>query len=366
MGKLAIRRVVYNGKRYSFESPYLNDGIVIMEGVNGHGKSTFMSLIYYGLGGKVPSFNRNDTAAKSRHPEIWNDEDNYVELLIEINDEKFELTRYIGNNQIFIVDENTNVLETYIYRNNSDEDTDIFSDWILEKLSIEVFDIIQGTKNFKLNFSDLMRLIYHDQTTEVDKIYKEADNSNFITDSLEIRMAIFEVLLGKSYNEYYSAQGKYKLKLKEFEKTQAVMDSYDEFLGEILNEELSNVKHIEGVIQETQEILERIGIEREIAINEKNNSSEILTRIEDQRKVLMQCQREKDVLSQSKVAISQSMDKVVFLIDESEKELSEIEKIRFVNKKLKLFTPNTCPYCLRDVEREVGRCICGNEIDEME
>ena len=49
MGRLAIRRVVYSGDKYSFESPYLNDGIVIMEGVNGHGKSTFMNLFYYGL-----------------------------------------------------------------------------------------------------------------------------------------------------------------------------------------------------------------------------------------------------------------------------------------------------------------------------
>ena len=35
-----------------------------------------------------------------------------------------------------------------------------------------------------------------------------------------------------------------------------------------------------------------------------------------------------------------------------------------VNKKLKLFTPNTCPYCLRKVEREKGKCICGNDIAE--
>ena len=60
MGRLAIRRVVYSGDKYSFESPYLNDGIVIMEGVNGHGKSTFMNLIYYGLGGRVQAFNKND------------------------------------------------------------------------------------------------------------------------------------------------------------------------------------------------------------------------------------------------------------------------------------------------------------------
>ena len=39
MGRLAVRRVVYSGEKYSFESPYLNDGLVIMEGVNGHGLS---------------------------------------------------------------------------------------------------------------------------------------------------------------------------------------------------------------------------------------------------------------------------------------------------------------------------------------
>lgn len=43
-----------------------------------------------------------------------------------------------------------------------------------------------------------------------------------------------------------------------------------------------------------------------------------------------------------------------------------LEIAMFVNKKLKLFPPNTCPYCLRNVEREIGRCICGNEIDETQ
>ena len=89
MGRLAIRRVVYSGDKYSFESPYLNDGIVIMEGVNGHGKSTFMNLIYYGLGGRVQAFNKNDDNDSKKHNEIFYDTNNYVELLIEIDDEKY-------------------------------------------------------------------------------------------------------------------------------------------------------------------------------------------------------------------------------------------------------------------------------------
>ena len=57
-------------------------------------------------------------------------------------------------NSIFIVGENEEVIETCVFRNQSDEDTMVFSDWILSKLHIEVFDIVQGTKSFKLNFSE--------------------------------------------------------------------------------------------------------------------------------------------------------------------------------------------------------------------
>lgn len=364
MGRLAIRRVVYSGDKYSFESPYLNDGIVIMEGVNGHGKSTFMNLIYYGLGGRVQAFNKNDDNDSKKYNEIFYDTNNYVELLIEIDDEKYELTRYIGDNLIFVVGEDEEVRETCVLRNQSDEHTMVFSDWILGKLNINVFDIVQGTRSFKLNFTDLLRLVYHDQETEVDKVYKEADNSNFLSDSLEIRKAIFEILLGKTYNDYYSTLGQYKLTMKELEKAQAVMDSYDEFLGEVLDYDLANVVHINSMISEKQEMIEKVQIEREIASREQGNSDEIWQLIGQQKKELILNQHKLEEWESAKNLTTQSIDKILYLIDESEKELSEIEKIRLVNKKLKLFTPNTCPYCLREVEREKGKCICGNDIEE--
>lgn len=364
MGRLAIRRVIYNGEKYSFESPYLNDGLIIMEGINGHGKSTFMNLIYYALGGRVQAFNKKDNDVDNKHNEIYKDKNNYVELLIEICDEEYELTRYIGDSLIFVVGKDEKVIETCVTRNQSDDNTIVFSDWILKKLKVEVFDLVQGTKSFKLNFTDLMRLIYHDQSTEVGRVYKEADNSNFLSDSLEIRKAIFEVLLGKTYNDYYYILGQYKLKLKEFEKAQAIMDSYDEFLGEILDYDLANVIHIKSMIEENQEMIERVQIEREIATDQKSNVDEVWQIINQQKSILIERQNSEEEWIQSKQLTVQSIDKIVYLIDEAEKELEEIEKIRLVNKKLKLFTPNTCPYCLRKVEREKGKCICGNDIAE--
>lgn len=142
------------------------------------------------------------------------------------------------------------------------------------------------------------------------------------------------------------------------------MDSYDDFLGEVLDYDLANVLHIDSMITENQEMLEKVKIERDIATNEKSNSNEVLKLIEQQKNILVQKQAEKDNWMQARVSIGQSIDKVLFLIDEAEKELQEIEKIRLVNKKLNLFTPNTCPYCLREVERKKGKCICGNDISE--
>lgn len=363
MGKLAIRRVIYNGDKYYFESPYLKNGIVILDGDNEHGKSTFMDLIYFGLGGKVYGFTKNDSRVTDKHNEIYHDTNNYVELEVEINGEVFELTRHFIENKIYIVDASKNVLETSVYR-NSGTDSVVFSDWILNKLGIDVFDIVQGTKSFKLGFTDLMRLIYHDQKTEVDKIYKSPENDNFISDSLEIRKAVFEVLVGEVYNEYYSLLGKYKMKSKELDDHNALLVSYNNFLKEINKDKLENMEYIQEVITKKEVMLKKLELERNSARVEKIDTSDILMEIEVQKKESQSLHIQKEIKVQAKKAVEESMNKIVYLLDETEREIREIEKIRFVNKKLNLFSPNTCPYCLVEVEREKGKCICGNSIDE--
>lgn len=365
MGML-IKKVVYHGDKYYFESPELEDGIVILEGDNEHGKSTFMDLIFYGLGGKVPGFDKSDKDSE-KHTEIYNDKNNYVELSIEINEKKYELTRPFikKENKIYILDQDENIIETNIYR-GSDDDNIIFSDWILDKLGIEVFDIIQGTKKFKIGFSDLMRLIYHDQKTEIDKIYKKPENENFVSDSLEIRRAIFEVLIGEVYTDYYSTLGKYKLKNREFDEQNAILKSYNNFLNEITSEEIENVESLQEKIAKMKDTLSRIEIERELARTEKCDSNKILEEVDRQRNKLVNKENEKMNFLKIEKTIQESIDKILFLIDKADKEIKEIENIRFVNKKLAFFSPNTCPYCLREVEREYGKCICGNKIDEEE
>lgn len=366
MGYLAIRKVIYIGENYKFESPNLNDGIVILEGDNEHGKTTFMNLIYYGLGGKVPGFYQKDKKSTSKHTEIYNDKSNYVELHIEINKEKYSLIRAFNSNIISIIDRSKEkIIEASINRNGKSENT-IFSDWILGKLGIEVFDIVQGVNQFKLGFNDLMRLIYYDQKTDIDKIYKSAQNENFISDSRDVRCAIFEVLIGESYNEYYNILGKQKLKSKEYDKVCASLDAFNEFLRETNYEKLENIEYIKGEIEKKIKNLELLNIERNLERTNINSSNYILNEIEENRKTLLVLIKEEDDLYKVQEDIQNLIDKIILLIEETNNEIREIEKIIFANKNLNLFSSNTCPYCLNEVVREKNKCLCGSDINDEE
>jgi hypothetical protein len=113
MGRLKIKRVHYNGDKYTYSSPLLTDGVNIIEAGNGGGKSTFSALICYALGDYVHMFNFSKTEV---HKEIKNDTNNFVLLEMEISQEPYWVKRYFGqkqNNMIIVRDKNGNE-ELYI------------------------------------------------------------------------------------------------------------------------------------------------------------------------------------------------------------------------------------------------------------
>lgn len=163
MGRLKIKRVHYNGDKYTYSSPLLTDGVNIIEAGNGGGKSTFSALICYALGDYVHMFNFAKTEV---HKEVKNDTNNFVLLEIEINHEPYLIKRYFGqkqNNMIIVQDKNGKEESLYLNRQHMPEGQSTYSDWLLQKLGIEVVDVWQGTSHFKVNFTDLFRLIHYDQ-----------------------------------------------------------------------------------------------------------------------------------------------------------------------------------------------------------
>jgi len=257
MGNLIIRKVKYSGEKYYFDSPEFDYGINIIEGDNGSGKSTFSYFIEYGLGGNIKPF--ENSISGGRYTEILEDENNYVELEVQINESYYSLKRFISQNDIFI--SNNQKVDKFPINRSKDSASIIFSDWLLGKLNIPVFELNLGVNTWKFNFNDLFRLLCYDQDTEPRKIYKSPINDNFITDSSVIRKSTFETLLGISSIDYFKKLDELRniQKLKETSKNR--LSDFLEMNSQIIN---FDIEKTENKIFEFTDQLEKITNERNL------------------------------------------------------------------------------------------------------
>jgi DNA repair exonuclease SbcCD ATPase subunit len=257
MGKLLINKVIYKGENYHFESPDLNGGLNIIEGKNGNGKSTFMNLIYFGLSGKVDEFTPSN---KETHAEITKDKNNSVTLEVTINDSKYIFIRFINSNDITVLPEKGEAKAFAI--NRSKIEKEVFSDWMLGQLGITPVEVFQGMNSSKINFRDLLRLVYHNQELNPKKIFKPADLENFISDSELIRKIIFELLIGKTFSEYYSTLAKFKETEKERNVAKSMLEEYVAFTKSGATGEDMNLVFLKKAKIEKEDQLGKLYIQR--------------------------------------------------------------------------------------------------------
>ncbi|MBL3548860.1 hypothetical protein [Chryseobacterium sp. KMC2] len=152
----------------------------------------------------------DDDDEDSRYSLILNDTNNYVQIDILIDDIDYSLKRFIGMQDVFV----NNGITTETYPISRQSAPFIFSDWLLGKLKIPVFELFLGATHWYFNFNDLFRLLNYDQNTEPKKIYKSPVAEYFIADSIIIRKSIFEILLGMSSTDYFDKLEKLKLATK--------------------------------------------------------------------------------------------------------------------------------------------------------
>lgn len=363
----------YEGKRYSFSSPELdNYKINIIEAPNGCGKSTFFDLIYYGLGGKVSHFNSTE---KETHKEIVNDKSNFVELEVSLRNIKFKFIRKIGENLITILSdepflikdgESVDFLCLPINRNKSEDY--IFSDWILEQLNIPSIEIFHAGKNFKIGFNDLLRLVYHNQGTDVNGIYKPADNQNYVSDSVFLRKAIFEVLMGKTLIKLYEAYGNLKRKQSEHEKANAILSEYRNIVSDMYKQlgfkEVINDYHLVKEIEELESSVERLVAYRSKQLTSKISENAGLAHTQKLKEAYGRTELNLIELQKNIELKYKDIDSLHRVIRQTREDAFRLQKIIHTHRQLEIFTPDTCPYCLKNVDRPSDKCVCGHEIDE--
>lgn len=350
MGNLVIKRISYSGDKYYFNSPEFHNGINIILGDNGSGKSTFSYLLEYGLGGSVPVFNHD---SKEKYKEITEDTNNYVQIYLLISNVEYCLKRFIGRNDMFI-EGNGKYEQLPINRNRGSR---TFSDWLLEQLSITPFELTLGSHSWILSFNDIFRLLNYDQDTEPRKIFKTPSKDNFITDSVIIRKAVFETLIGlssQSYNEEFSA----------FKKSQNEKDEAKSILSNFLDRhpEISENNDLDTEEQNLIELKEQ----SEKLLESRNKYQMSSINVNDKMLHLADMQSElisleigisDNTILKHKLTIEQSkIEQILFGLNE---EIEQIIKIIHTHDKLNLFSLEKCPFCGKVNSHNRGECICG-------
>ncbi|OCA77114.1 hypothetical protein BBI01_01230 [Chryseobacterium artocarpi] len=352
MGSLIVKKVIYSGEKYSYESPELNEGINIILGDNGSGKSTFSYFIEYALGGKIKPF--DDDNDDARYSLIIEDENNYVQLEILIDQNKYSIKRFINQSEIFVDDG----ISTEVFPVNRNGNV-IFSDWLLKKLNIPVFELYLGATHWYFNFNDLFRLLNYDQNTEPRKIYKSPVAENFVADSIVVRKSIFEILLGISSADYFKKLDLARAAMKKRDVAKALLENYKSN-----HEIVEDYEKLDALRLEKNTELERLEIER-------NDYLKVNTTVDDKIGELSNIQLQLIDLelknSQDRILLSKLQNeklKVTQLHEGLLQEIHQIQKIIFTHDKLDLFSMEVCPFCMNKKETVEGACICGSKFKD--
>ncbi|WFD08751.1 AAA family ATPase [Tepidibacter hydrothermalis] len=362
MNKFMLRKINYYGQNYYFESPQFTNGLNLITGDNGSGKSTLSDLIYYSLGGTVKQFNPKESEV---HKQIIDDKNNFVECYVDINNVSYKFVRKFNSDESnIIIVENIKTQQSDSYYLNRNSEKFIFSDWLLDKLEIPKLKLYQGSKSFILGFNHLMRLLYHHQLSDSYYIHKQPDGkSNYINDSLDIRKTIFEVLTSNASIEYYDSINKLKVLEYKILSKKNLVDAIITTNREI-NKEFgkSNSKFVQQELDELtaqknayEEMLESY----EIRIR-KNYDEDI----ENIKIGILKTQEKINKNQDSLNILTKELDEFYTLHKVQQTEIKNIERIILSSEYLGIFTPDKCPICSKEIDRKIGKCICGTNLDE--
>lgn len=372
MGSIKISSLHYCGDNYYYDSPVFCSGLNILSGDNGTGKTTFSELLYYALGGEVAQFKLD---SKEPHTEITNDTNNYVELHLDINNNRYSLKRNIGSNDISIRYQvsNDNGDMDYSYENygvNRGKNVKyIFSDWLLDKLGIKPVCLFNGYVSYIFNIKDILRLIYYDQATSPKRIYKDPTRDDKVSNTEFHRKVIFELLMGSNFEEYYAACNELREKEAQKEKSNNVLNEYKKMAEEIQADcgLTLNLPFAQEKFNELNVLFEQL-VQHRITLKNSINKIDCNEEIENlKRNILIKEEEldENEQLYNSNIREIFSLNELSFKIA---KEIQQLNKIIYTNENLGFFSFNICPWCLKDLpeKQESEHCICGNELKDDE
>lgn len=350
------RFIVMKSGRAVYDQNF-HSGINIIRGDNSIGKSTIMDLLFFGLGGDLREERWNKEAAACDH----------VITQIEINGYTLTISRPI---------EPANKPPMQFFPGDYESSVKNHTDWIQygvirtankHSFSQQIFELFgwphhQTDDNSNLTIHQILRLIYVDQDTPVNKILK----AELAFDKPSMRQAIGDFLLGVDDLGTYGLRQQLSKAEAEFSKIYGQLEAIYKYISP--TEGVLRAEHLDKEITEANTELSELLTERQqIALQPDTNSSpeikEVATKVAEQISTLA---KEIDIRTSKRVElVNEVVESELFIkaIDFRLKSLQESQatydffgEVRF----------KFCPCCLSPISPQSnGAChLCKTEVDD--
>jgi DNA repair exonuclease SbcCD ATPase subunit len=339
-------------------SEKFHSGLNIISGENSSGKSSIMDFIFFGLGGDLAEHQWRETSLLCTSVIITVQlSGNTLTLKREIEPKKLRpMEIYFGEHAEAISAPATQ-WEKYPYsRGGGTSKKESFSQAIFRQLGLPEVRIEE--QNVKITIHQLLRLLYSDQLTSVERIFRQQQPDDAIT-----RSTVGDILLGAYSDDFYSAT----LRVKEADdelkaviaQIKSIHDRYQvaghPLTPEWLSSEISTLKsEIESITVEIETLEDQIfstQFEDRLTLNDQEHTYASLVKLQ----TLLGDIRSK--LDATELEISEATEFIVAM----ERKVDDLTNAKAVVEEYEYLDFDICPACLGlvdDQKVEGGCSLC--------
>lgn len=223
---LIIKRVVIKSTFKIVYDQKFHEGLNVIRGYNGTGKSTIMELISYGLGGDIKKHRWKKEALECSN----------ITLELELNCKPYVFRRAI--------EEETSKPQIMIFEGTFEESQEVNKGWTCYKnsksdtrksYSMQIFELLGMQQHItadseSLTMHQLLRILYIDQDTPAPKIFR---TEPFTYDKESMRKAIGEYAFGFDDLKAHALRQKLYVANKKFNKLDEELKIIYKILGNI-------------------------------------------------------------------------------------------------------------------------------------
>ncbi|URK19518.1 hypothetical protein M9H61_08435 [Thalassospira sp. GO-4] len=348
---------VLRGENTVFSEQF-HSGLNIISGENSSGKSSIMDFIFYGLGGDLAEHQWRETSLLCSDVLITVQlSGNTLTLKRGIEPKKFRPMEIFFGEHSEALSAPISQWENYPYsRGGGTNKKESFSQAIFRQLGLPEVRIEE--QNVKITIHQLLRLLYSDQLTSVERIFRQQQPDDATT-----RSTVGDILLGAYSDDFYSAT----LRIKEADdelksilaQIKSIRDRYQvnghPLTSEWLSSEISSLnEEISLITQEIEALEDQIfstQFEDRLTLNDQEKTYEALVKLQTQLGDI------RSKLDATELDISEAAEFIAAM----ERKVDDLTNAKAVVEEYEYLDFDICPACLGlvdDQKLEGGCSLC--------